>query len=346
MTALLSRTPLSGGISYTSFHHNPSSLKEIPMVQRRNRSAFTLIELLVVIAIIAILVALLLPAVQQAREAARRSSCKNNMKQLGLALHNYHDTHKVFPPGAIGVRLSDGSTQFREASNPVSLAGWGTFILPFVEEAALYDRISERLFNNSGPGAGTAWYNDTGANSVNDELAVLSVATYQCPSDPAGGTNSEMDDYGTSNYVASAGGAPHSNSANRPVGTTPLGMFGFNTRFDFASVKDGTSNTFMIGERSTDTADGRASIWMGHRDDDGGGVQYAEYEIMSLVWDETAARLNGTGNNGRAFSSPHPGGVQFLLGDGSVRFVSENIDHTDVLPNLANRADGNVVGEF
>ncbi|HBN74432.1 MAG TPA: prepilin-type cleavage/methylation domain-containing protein [Planctomycetaceae bacterium] len=308
------------------------------------RNGFTLIELLVVIAIIAILVALLLPAVQQAREAARRSSCKNNLKQIGLALHNYHDTYNLFPPGAIGIRLSDGSTQFRDANSPVNLVGWAAFLLPNVEQGALYDQLSTRLFSSNSPGGGSAWYNDTGANSVNDVYAKTVINTYTCPSDITGGTNASMRNYGTSNYVGCSGGSPHSAGANRPTGGTPLGMFGLNSRFNFSSVKDGTSNTLMIGERSADPNGGRASIWMGHENDV--GVSYAEYENMSIVFDETEGRLNGTGHNGRAFSSPHPGGVQFVLGDGSVRFISENIDHANLIVNLANRNDGNVVGEF
>ncbi|MBV10311.1 DUF1559 domain-containing protein [Rubinisphaera sp.] len=308
------------------------------------RNGFTLIELLVVIAIIAILVALLLPAVQQAREAARRSSCKNNLKQIGLALHNYHDTHKLFPPGGIGIRLSDGSLQFREANDPVNLVGWGTFLLPFVEQGALYDQISSRLFSSNSPGGGTAWYNDTGANSVNDVHATTPINTYTCPSDITGPRNGSMRNYGTSNYVGCSGGSPHSAGGNRPTGGSPLGMFGLNTRFNFSNIKDGTSNTFMIGERSADPPGGRASIWMGHENDV--GVSYAEYEIMSIVFDETEGRLNGTGHNGRAFSSPHPGIVQFVMGDGSVRSISENIDHAELIVNLANRNDGNVIGEF
>ncbi|HCS54043.1 MAG TPA: hypothetical protein DIW81_21060, partial [Planctomycetaceae bacterium] len=167
---------------------------------------------------------------------------------------------------------------------------------------------------------------------------------YTCPSDITGPRNGSMRNYGTSNYVGCSGGSPHSAGGNRPTGGSPLGMFGLNTRFNFSNIKDGTSNTFMIGERSADPPGGRASIWMGHENDV--GVSYAEYEIMSIVFDETEGRLNGTGHNGRAFSSPHPGIVQFVMGDGSVRSISENIDHAELIVNLANRNDGNVIGEF
>src|SRR6056297_1264459 len=120
---------------------SPLFLRRPPMVRSgRRRAGFTLIELLVVIAIIAILVALLLPAVQQAREAARRSSCKNNLKQLGLALHNYHDTHTTLPPGWISV---DGVVH--SPHDGVSGAGWGTMILPFVEQSNLYDAFNPNI---------------------------------------------------------------------------------------------------------------------------------------------------------------------------------------------------------
>src|SRR6056297_544562 len=141
---------------------SPLFLRRPPMVRSgRRRAGFTLIELLVVIAIIAILVALLLPAVQQAREAARRSSCKNNLKQLGLALHNYHDTHGMFP--------INWGTGYDGTTNPTSSVqfSWMTYILPYIEESALYDTIN---------------FNEALDDPNNNAAASTVIDTYLCPS--------------------------------------------------------------------------------------------------------------------------------------------------------------------
>ena len=211
----------------------------------RARRGFTLIELLVVIAIIAILIALLLPAVQQAREAARRASCKNNLKQIGLALHNYHDVYAGFPSGWIGV------TNGR--SNVLGESGfaWGTMILPYLDQAPLY-----RRFNFSSP-------LDASPNRtlVNQHLTV-----YQCPSDPKPESFQTPDRNGnqiqmaTANYAGVFGTVELDNCYTSPAGTPPVsaqgqclsdGVFYHNSAVKIRDIIDGASNTLIVGERTT-----------------------------------------------------------------------------------------------
>ena len=267
-------------------------LKSSKVEQKRG---FTLIELLVVIAIIAILVALLLPAVQQAREAARRSSCKNNLKQIGLALHNYHDIHRVFPPGAIG------------ASN---ISGWA-FILPQIEQTAAYDLWDFSLSQSHG--------NNLAAR-------IIPIDTYFCPSKPRpDGNNSSTNAYG--DYVFSSG------SGNINNGTDKQGMFNRNSKVKMRDVTDGTSNTFAVGEKETSHSSSINSFqyrwgWHGTRTTKTHGINF---EITGTWNDDTAN-----------FGSEHTGGAHFAFVDGSVHFLSENLDFT-LYQNLSDKADGEVV---
>ena len=194
--------------------------------RRRIRHGFTLIELLVVIAIIAILIALLLPAVQQAREAARRSQCKNNLKQLGLALHNYHDTYGMFPmavigrPGA-GWQCSVMSNGDAVPNNDYRSWGWGTFILPFVDQAPLYNQLQPdgcRMPNSD------ATYNG-------EMLLRQSLPVFICPSDTGPALNAFFQNYSKSNYVI-----------NERISNV-------NTNKRIRDIEDGTSNTLMLAER-------------------------------------------------------------------------------------------------
>jgi len=183
---------------------------------KRNLRGFTLIELLVVIAIIAILVALLLPAVQQAREAARRSSCKNNLKQLGLALHNYHDTHKLFPPGGI-------------SSNNI---GTFAFILPFMEQSAAYD----------------LWDFDVNqSHANNDDGNAVIVDGYFCPSRPRPSRARSSDGESYGDYAGSTG-TGHINSTDHDEW---VGMFNRDSNTKMRDITDGTSNTIAMGEKRT-----------------------------------------------------------------------------------------------
>ena len=304
------------------------------MVPVRKRKAFTLIELLVVIAIIAILIALLLPAVQQAREAARRTQCKNNLKQLGLALHNYHDTFLVFPPAYFGVWGGSGTNW-----------AWGGSVLPYIDQAPLYNVIN----------FGNIPAHDAGANSTILAAMQQPLAAFRCPSDKAKGTNSAWVFRGgwnaggvataTSNYILSN----HSNTNKRDGSAN--GVFGnANAALGCISIKDisdGTSNTLAIGERAwqLNGVQFNAALLFGANDTDENATSYGTSTVVGAGgW-----TMN---SDARGFSSPHEGGGQFLLCDGSVRFISENINHnTDSTVNstfeyLIAREDNQVVGEF
>ena len=298
----------------------------------RQRSAFTLIELLVVIAIIAILIALLLPAVQQAREAARRSQCKNNLKQIGLALHNYHDTHNVLPPGF----LPDH--------------GWltTTYILPFVDQAPLYNRL-----NVNGPIAL--------ANSTILALAQTPMPVYSCPSsaEPNPSQNADIPviangltyKLAVSNYLGVSGHRDNRCHNVTPT-TAPTGLFYMNSSTKFRDVIDGLSNTFAFAERTTQGV-GRGGVWAAVRVDPACGT-YAFESIRegTVVTRSPWSVINGTAGDDAAPRSQHEGGAHVLLGDGAVRFVSENIDAaSNVTPmstyqKLGSRNDGEVIGEF
>lgn len=303
--------------------------------QKANRNrGFTLIELLVVIAIIAILVSLLLPAVQAAREAARRTQCKNNLKQIGLALHNYHDVHRTFPSGWIAVE------DFRaNAHDGLNGAAWGTMILPMLEQGPLYSLFDPNF-------AITAPENVLFSSSV--------LPAFQCPSDPKPETweiNEEGDPSNilatlpTANYVG-VFGTEELDGCENAAGVAPVssagqcqgdGIFYHNSSVRLRDVTDGTTNTFMVGERKTDAARGWFSTWPGM-------VAEGE-EAFQRVLGSSDHPPNDPAAHFDDFSSAHTGGAQFCLGDGSVRFVSENIDE-GVYHGLATIQGGEVIGEF
>ena len=308
---------------------------------RPSRTGFTLIELLVVIAIIAILVALLLPAVQQAREAARRSQCQNNLKQMGLALHNYHDVHRTFPmlfvdwPG-----WGSGNGNW----------AWGTFLLPYLDQANLFNTLNVNGIHLRDSTTSTgAYYSTTSACQ-----AILGV--YLCPSSITPGLGGYTGGFslgsgtklGQSTYVAS------NDSNTGKDATTHNGVFARNSAVRLRDITDGSSNTIAIGERTSKDVGGilyGASLWAGTRSN------------STNVDDQGTIQVGGTGNllinaeaDGgqvrRAYSSHHEGGIQVVLCDGSVRFISENIDHdpnsavNSTFERIVARADGNTVGEY
>jgi prepilin-type N-terminal cleavage/methylation domain-containing protein len=312
------------------------------------RRGFTLIELLVVIAIIAILIALLLPAVQQAREAARRSQCKNNLKQLGLALHNYHDTMNVMPPGHIG-----------RCSTPMLNATALTMLLPYIDQANLYNR-----YNSSG--ATTTFIACTvgspaGASptdpTVNGNAAVVKtkVVSFLCPSDSASEfIASTGSNYGISATNTGNGGAKtnydvlaistlNAYTPWRAQAATARCMFGDDSYCRLTDVKDGTSNTAMMGETTRDVANGGTNAW-GYRGWVMVGLNPTASSFNNWTWGgvvQPAGKLGSWSYMG----STHVGGLHLVMGDGAVRFVSENVD-TSVRVNLGYIADGNILGEF
>ncbi|QDT65151.1 DUF1559 domain-containing protein [Calycomorphotria hydatis] len=334
--------------------------------RRNSRDGFTLIELLVVIAIIATLIALLLPAVQQAREAARRSECKNKLKQLGLALHNYHDAHQTFPIGegfdeTLQSIYGTGSTGSAPRRAP-----WTVLILPYLEQIALY-----QSFNMEGQFRGHSAESPTsGSNyaATNEE-----VQAYHCPSFPA------VDKLHTNYFGVMGGGAnlavwAHSSRPGRAFWDN--GILYVNSKTRVRDITDGTSNTFIVGETKYQLGpqgrpDGIRQFWStSHR---GGltptpGVTAAvtdvpinDYEgdgnsgdtIFTIGTNSDDPSFRGTVNGvncdqnlqGRAFGSYHVGGANFACADGSVHFLSENIDLA-TFANLGIRNDGEVIGEF
>ena len=284
------------------------------------RRGFTLIELLVVIAIIAILIALLLPAVQQAREAARRTQNRNNLKQIGIALHNYHESHGVFPPGWIGV--SSGLPDV-EGGNGF---GWAAHLLPQLEQKNLYERLD---FSQS-------IMAPTNAIARRTYLSV-----FRNPSDSARNmwtlnsesTGQRLTDLPTANYVGNFGTLELEDCESVPRGQSCVGngMFHHNSNIRIRDVTDGTSNTIHVGERRTRERLGWHSTWVGVIP----GGEEAFARILAVA-DHTPNHVSSHFDD---FSSPHTGGVYMLFADGHVDFVNENINHI-IYQRLANRKDG------
>lgn len=318
-----------------------------PVEASRERRGFTLIELLVVIAIIAILIALLLPAVQQAREAARRTQCKNNMKQLGLALHNYHDTHRVFPPGGVSRVGTSGTTwcvtNGGTGFNGFSFAPWTVLILPMLDDTARYNQadFSSTFISIADRGQSTAG-NNAIWNSTNSK--------FQCPSDPNSSPTNNNN-----NYFGSQGGGTvigtdvicRNDAGNR--WWMQNGLLYHNSSIRMQDVLDGTSNTFLVGEtRYQSCRRAGTTQFYGWASSDWPMVQYgspsqvagASLPINSSTLNPGAAATFDIQT--RIFGSFHTGGCHFLLADGSVHFLSENMDLV-VYQNAGRRADGNVV---
>jgi prepilin-type N-terminal cleavage/methylation domain-containing protein/prepilin-type processing-associated H-X9-DG protein len=321
------------------------------------RAAFTLVELLVVIAIIGVMVGLLLPAVQAAREAARRMSCSNNMKQLGLALHNYHDTFQKFP-------YRQGGTAGATATAGNQTRGSGlTMLLPFIEQNSLYDQIRVPLTFN---GVDYPAFGDNAADASVYPHWSFDIPSFICPSSPRlkllGGGRFGLVHYGLSGgdssiFITHRAPSSAANATNRV-----RGPFGRLTSRRFADLLDGTSNTIMIGEITTQIG-GRAFLGATLRGQ-GMAVIDTPAACLALV-DPSTREYVGTGTVSPArgqrwasgsvcyisvntilppnspscsweadfesaglypVTSRHPGGAHVLLGDGSVRLISDSID--------------------
>ncbi len=323
---------------------------------RADRAAFTLVELLVVIAIIGILVGLLLPAVQAAREAARRMQCSNNVKQIALAMHNYESAHKKFPPGSITPRVG-GAYPPAVNSNQAKTAGWSWagFILPYVEQSAMYNATVTNY-----PLMGLAVVDPVGLRFLQTPLSM-----FICPSDsgpPLNGAAPSESHFGfglevagnpwfvngsvagpkvsvaSSNYVAM-----HHFRAHQ-VGSpswTYTGGFGPNSTTSFGTLSDGTSNTICVGERAYQVGNVLMSgaVWAGcagawHDDciDDAWATGRSPINpTQSAIYNKYARQ--------QALSSNHTGGVQVGLFDGSVHFLSNNIDFVMAGGNNVSLAD-------
>lgn len=283
---------------------------------RPERTAFTLVELLVVIAIIGVLVGLLLPAVQAAREAARRMSCSNNLKQVGIALHNYHDTHKTFPPSSL-------------TSNRLA---WTVHVLPFLEQKPLHDQFDFSRHYNQTP---------------NHILGMTAVSSYHCPStkiprssignggERIGGVGTYTTHYygvlGPKGINPQTGAAYPFSNVGGHGGFALSGLFKQNDTKKFAHVTDGTSNTFAIGEISWDDRGGNRSryrTWSrGHQQNQ--WTAPAKNLAHQINSDFTADF------NDMSFGSNHPGGCHFLMADASVQFIAETTDFGRLLASAS-----------
>jgi prepilin-type processing-associated H-X9-DG protein len=317
------------------------------------RTGITLVEVTIVVFIVALLLALLIPKIQQAREAARRTQCKNNLKQIGLALHNYHDTFNAFPPGYV---LGENS--------PYLGWGWGVMITPYIDASPYYNQISGRFGNG------------LQHEFLNAQLNPI-YPGYKCPSSPAQdkiphasvvttdvdewqvtpgttdvpGTFSRLTYFGVAGYLKESVGGIAADASGEPPTAEPFvnaaslgnigmpfslehrycdqrnfgGIFGQNSHIRLKDIKDGSSNVIMVGERYVPRNSGANSVghgtWIGVPD-----CTTAAGLAMSLG--DTSIRLNA-GARARAqttgFGSDHTGGAHFLLADGSVRFVANDL---------------------
>jgi prepilin-type N-terminal cleavage/methylation domain-containing protein/prepilin-type processing-associated H-X9-DG protein len=355
-------------------------------MQGDRRGGFTLIELLVVIAIIAVLIALLLPAVQQAREAARRAQCSNNLKQLALALHNYADTHRVFPPALVAVASTYDMNRTHFSGNSDSGGprarrmapdwAWTSFVLPFMEQEGIYRAL----------GVSSADAMDAARDPNVRALLGTPITSFLCPSDSKPSTTTDrptrmdagsfslVDSAGSGynnvlalqNYVANIGrGRDAITCCNADrwyqmnVGLWTEGPFNVNSSVRFGDITDGTSNTILLGERAWSYSAG------GREQTAGAAAMYVTVSTRGPTEGHGASHAVGIGGAGinypynntlrsaGIFSSRHPGGAQFALADGSVRFLSEHINHNtatgaydSVFEALLAIRSGFPVGEF
>jgi prepilin-type N-terminal cleavage/methylation domain-containing protein len=321
------------------------------MPRKHGRFGFTLVELLVVIAIIGVLVALLLPAVQAAREAARRMKCTNQLKQICLAVHNYHDTHNTFPPGGINYGWTGAPPVMRNVHNTNGLL----FLLPYLEQGPLYDKFDQKsaagayIANGGmGPLAGDPVASGTAA------VVSMKLGVFLCPSDggdplePSGSPH-----YNITSSTSLRGTKTCYDFSAYPVYTvsdywktqsmTSRRMFGENSNCTMSMVTDGTSNTAMINETTLEVYNGRTPAW-GYRGWVMTGIDIGAHKINDWNYPAVPTYVPRRGKLGSWSwaGSLHPGGCNLGVADGSVRFLPQTTDQT-VLLRIACMADGNTV---
>lgn len=339
------------------------------------KRAFTLVELLVVIAIIGILIGMLLPAVQQVREAARRTQCANNSRQLSLAILNYESANQKFPPAMnadadVGRGRPGAPIIPRPSNNDDGRdQGWGMFILPFVEQNSLAQQFTTLTLNGE-----ERW--ELVRDAAGLPLASNIIPAFMCPSDasPDGERNMSLThedivaanepSYGKSNYVAAVGACSHAEST-QPDFASAWGIMGRNSQTTFGNIQDGSSNVILIGERASRTEEEAGgnptylasnemlpygAIWAGR-------IRNSRHDPFEsrLSNDSCAGRLdtgddarswgvNGTRASDNLVGSFHPGGGHVSFADGSTHFLSDDMNY-DSLKQLAAMADGEVVQE-
>ncbi len=287
---------------------------------------FTLIELLVVSAILAILVALLLPAVQAAREAARKTQCVNNLKQSGIALHNYHETSQCFPPGWIGV------TSGQQDTHGLNGWGWASKLLHRMDQQSLYHQINFKLAVDDPANAG---------------VLKISLPMFRCPSDTSSEswtmnhetTGSPLLQLPTANYIGSFGTDELDDCESVPVGQrcASNGVFFHNESVRMPSITDGASSTLFVGERKTKPAAGWNSTWV--------GIIPTGEEHFPRILGSADHTPNSPAGHFDDFSSHHTTGGHFLMVDGRVRMITTNIAE-NVYKSLATRGGNEPTPDF
>jgi prepilin-type N-terminal cleavage/methylation domain-containing protein len=334
----------------------------------KRRIAFTLVELLVVIAIIGILVGLLLPAVQAAREAARRMQCSNNLKQLGLALHNYESSFQRLPAARMSLGWCNGTTPATFVPDPMTKNGNGLVsLLPFLEQNALFNQFEMRgSFGDFVRTIGRPV--PVGLNATTSGNALLSrniIPGFLCPSDggprtgtanpnysPDLGVNASLEYAKTSyDFLNLASSLPFFNHY-RAVALENRYMFGENSFAKFSAISDGLSNTIAMMEQTLDTFNGRTAGWsfasylsLGVDPVGNYNVTFPPAGLNIWNYNNNTSPLNKTFGRRASWyhaASMHTGGVQAVQGDGSVRFVSQNTD-IPTLTFMSRAADGQVI---
>jgi prepilin-type processing-associated H-X9-DG protein/prepilin-type N-terminal cleavage/methylation domain-containing protein len=325
-----------------------------PFVLSRRRRSFTLIELLVVIAIIAVLIGLLLPAVQKVRESAARSSCTNNLHQLGLACHNYHDTNGSFPPGAYAPPESltaNGGWAWHDPKStccPWGIYSWSAMILPWIEGGNVYNQINfhvqayaEHVPEDHALSPWVGANNDRGpaGNAANRLAAMSAPKVFICPSSQRGtfSTDGTMKDYA---MVYDGGRNLDENCCpERSLNNGKwAGMGWVNSKVKMLDVKDGTSSTLLLTEKSNYSNQSWCSQGMGCNE-----FLWVHHQSQGMV--TTSEPVNWPVNNSRAAEGPHDNGVNVVFADGHVAFIPNSIDN-NVWKALGTRNGGEVIGNY
>jgi len=337
-----------------------------------NRSGFTLIELLVVIAIIAVLISLLLPAVQSAREAARRAQCSNNLKQFGIALHNYHDTVGSFPTSFWRTQNGPGGASTTPDWPGFHRASWVTMILPFMEQGSVYNAVNFLVPISYTQGS-------LNFDAIQSTALMTPIAVFMCPSDPAptistyervdtgvgyfGPGDSRNNSSGPKlSYYGNLGDNNNDEQTYWPFRSLPIfrdngfgeaGTFtgimardGQGGTINMRSITDGMSNTFAVGESLFESCNW--FTWPNPNGTTASSVVPLNLKITKLShnyeWDDVNNRFASLNwRSGFGFRSQHPGIVQFLFCDGSARAIKETVNRDNVYRALSTRAQGEVV---
>lgn len=320
---------------------------------RHRRSGFTLVELLAVIAIIGVLVGLLLPAVQAARESARRSACQNNLKQLGVALHNYHDAMRAFPRGNRCTTSALPPMSVSPGDPTATREPWTVAILPYAENVALYSRFD---LNQAFSSHVNQSYQETTLPGTNPNPAAQNTRNplFNCPSDP-GVPAAPLKN----NYFGVMGGV--SLGVTGPAWVSPVtstayeiydnGILFLNSATGIKNITDGTSKTFLVGETIYQFGPATHYGWgqgARTRSDNSGAGSFLQNVAATNHPINSKANLDALGFHPHriwqgTFSSSHPGGAQFLTADGGVWFVSENVN-SSIYRTMGIRSDGAPVG--